>query len=727
MRGTVAAMITMLALAGRLNGQEEVRPVVAVSAYDVVYTSRSSSSAGSMPLGNGDIGINVWVEPGGRIQCYVSKTDAWDAKGNLLKLGRLSLGVGGDALLPGKKFSQRLDLETGRIVVQCGEGADETTIRFWVDANLPVVRIEIESEKEIPSRLSYHVWRTADEHILDEVADTAAIFFHRNSSSIYPGDARKLNIAADAEEREDPLLNRTFGGLMTGTNVVRRHKSEICTQKPAKTHCYELVALTAITGSPDEYVEKLQAEAVRVVGGDRAHAFKEHCAWWRNFWARSWINVTGGDREKAFRVSQAYNLQRFMLACAGRGAYPIKFNGSIFTVDMREEIQNQQNVDADYRRWGGQYWFQNTRWMYWPMLASGDFEMLKPFFGMYGDLRTFEKVTHARFQVAGAIFDETIPFWGMAGVEKDGIDRKKQGYKARHWNGNFELLAMLLDYRDYTGDEKIAERICTQLDGVLTFYSKFYDVEGKGALVMDPSQALETYWDTVNPTPDVAGLHEVLERVLGFPSDALDAGRKERYEKFLALLPSLAVVEENGKRYVNYAELVRDKGANSENPELYCIFPFRRLGVGRADVELGRETFNRRRFRNAHCWRSDDVQAACLGMGKVAWDLLWQRLGWGGTNSQCRFPAYWGPTNDWVPDQDHGGAGMTALQNMLVQPGPDGSVLVFPAWQAGYDVEFKLHAPGGRTVFGKTKDGKIVEVRVTPEMPEGKLRVLDLQ
>ncbi len=31
----------------------------------------------SMPLGNGDIGLNVWVDPGGDLLFYISKTDAW--------------------------------------------------------------------------------------------------------------------------------------------------------------------------------------------------------------------------------------------------------------------------------------------------------------------------------------------------------------------------------------------------------------------------------------------------------------------------------------------------------------------------------------------------------------------------------------------------------------------------------------------------------------------------
>ena len=58
------------------------------------------------------------------------------------------------------------------------------------------------------------------------------------------------------------------------------------------------------------------------------------------------------------------------------GAYPIKFNGSIFTVDSPP-------LDPDYRRWGGPYWWQNTRLPYWPMLASGDFDLMQPMFRMY--------------------------------------------------------------------------------------------------------------------------------------------------------------------------------------------------------------------------------------------------------------------------------------------------------------------------------------------------------
>lgn len=59
-------------------------------------------------------------------------------------------------------------------------------------------------------------------------------------------------------------------------------------------------------------------------------------------------------------VTRGYALQRYMLACAGRGAYPIKFNGSLFTVDTYDRPGPAGGLDADFRRWGGPYWFQKT-------------------------------------------------------------------------------------------------------------------------------------------------------------------------------------------------------------------------------------------------------------------------------------------------------------------------------------------------------------------------------
>jgi hypothetical protein len=45
--------------------------------YDVTWRSPSADASGSMPLGNGDVGLNAWIDPKGDLVFYISKTDSW--------------------------------------------------------------------------------------------------------------------------------------------------------------------------------------------------------------------------------------------------------------------------------------------------------------------------------------------------------------------------------------------------------------------------------------------------------------------------------------------------------------------------------------------------------------------------------------------------------------------------------------------------------------------------
>ena len=90
-----------------------------------------------------------------------------------------------------------------------------------------------------------------------------------------------------------------------------------------------------------------------------------------------------------------------------------------------------------------------------------------------------------------------------------------------------------------------------------------------------------------------------------------------------------------------------------------------------------------------------------------------------------RFPAFWGPNYDWIPDQCHGGNLLNATQTMLLQAGPPvpagsggtggGKIYLFPAWPKEWNVSFKLHAPNNTTVEGELRDGKVVSLAVTPQ------------
>ena len=111
-------------------------PVKSLDDCNVVWNSPSKDSFGSMPLGNGDVGANVWVEENGDLLFYVSKVDAFDAGHLLPKLGRVRLRL--DPALDVKNFRQTLLLRDAAVEIAGGD----MKLKIWIDANNPVIRLE---------------------------------------------------------------------------------------------------------------------------------------------------------------------------------------------------------------------------------------------------------------------------------------------------------------------------------------------------------------------------------------------------------------------------------------------------------------------------------------------------------------------------------------------------------------------------------------------------------
>ena len=94
--------------------------------------------------------------------------------------------------------------------------------------------------------------------------------------------------------------------------------------------------------------------------------------------------------------------------------------------------------------------------------------------------------------------------------------------------------------------------------------------------------------------PTVAGLHDVLERLLALPSDQLDGERRARFAKLRAILPPIPTQDVDGVRVIAPAAKYEPRRSNVENPELYAIFPFRRFGLMRDGLDVAGATFARR-------------------------------------------------------------------------------------------------------------------------------------
>ncbi|MDP4290848.1 MAG: DUF5703 domain-containing protein [Bacteroidota bacterium] len=683
----------------------------ALSTYDVSWDSLGFYSAQSMPLGNGDIALNVWTEQNGDVLFYISKSDAWNEAGNLVKLGRVRVSLTPNPFFNGAPFQQVLHLKDSKIEISGGEGPQKTKLTIWVDANHPVIRVQVSSPTAIGVKVKLDPWRQEAKNapgglvsadVVIPSTKNEIVWYHRNDKTKNPN-----------------LMNRTFGALIEGKGLIKGEGNSLQPLLPGKDFSFSIFSYTAITQTPGNWMTQLNRVVEKNSSLDWNKTFAEHTQWWDNFWQRSWIFIQGDSA--AGDVTRGYVLQRFKTACVGRGAFAMKFNGSLFTMDNPTEGKGKDKVtgkditepvDADFRAWGGQYWFQNTRPMYWPRLAAGDFDMMLPLFKMYHDMLTANTVQVMEYYGhKGAYFAETAPFYGgLPNIKPD----SKGSYTFRYFTPILELSAMMLDYYAYTGDEKFVKQTLLPIaSSGLTFFEEHFPHDQQGKLLLSPDNSIEMYWDVCNPLPDIAGLHYVLDRLLELPVDLVDMKTRNNWQKFKKLLPEIPTGFKNGKRVIlPYVDANGSTAHNTENPELYAIYPFRIYGLGKADFQLALETFNERLIKRTGCWHQDVIDAPMLGLTDLAKTDVTLNLT--RQDKRLRFPAFWDRGHDYMPDEDNGGNGELGLQKMLMQC--DGSrILLLPAWPKEWSVNFKLNAPYNTTVEGIVKNGKILKIKVTPE------------
>ncbi|TAM97272.1 MAG: hypothetical protein EPN39_11690 [Chitinophagaceae bacterium] len=244
----ISLMIGIVFLSvGRSSGQtakgQTGFPVL--SDYNVVWQTPGKNSLGSMPAGNGDIGINAWTVDDGDLLFYLSKTDAWSGNGRLLKLGKIRISISPNPFIKGTPFLQTLDLQDGIIQIKAGEKEKEVDINLWVDAHHPVVDVDIKSKQPVKVTARFETWRNKPREITNPVEKGSAygisdlpviyvekdsilhiagneiVWLHRNKYSIWKENLQLQALGKWASNHQDPLLDRTFGGGICSPQMMK--------------------------------------------------------------------------------------------------------------------------------------------------------------------------------------------------------------------------------------------------------------------------------------------------------------------------------------------------------------------------------------------------------------------------------------------------------------------------------------------------------------------------
>lgn len=294
----------------------ETRTMNTSDLYDVVWDSPSEDHHGSMPLGNGDIGLNAWIEPSGELVFYISKTDAWDDHGRLVKVGRIRLRL--EPAPPVVPFRQQLRLREGTLEATFGEGAAATALRLWVDANRPVIQVDIHGARDAIATAAIELWRTTPysldslqvSDLMEDRSQPGSLhqpvliqpdtvlrgltdrigWLHHNRISVGPAMIAEIQGLADFQ-RPDPLLHRTFGAVIQAADGVRLDDTHL-RSPAAKRHRFSIHVLSQHPATPDQWQEAMNREIAATERVPFEQRRREHNSWWADFWSRSRIHVT---------------------------------------------------------------------------------------------------------------------------------------------------------------------------------------------------------------------------------------------------------------------------------------------------------------------------------------------------------------------------------------------------------------------------------------------------
>lgn len=793
MKHSCYAMYFLLVLLAALPSCTAGNSASRIDRYNIRWTTQSANSADSMPCVGGDIGLNVWVE-NNELLFYIGREGCRDENGSLLKMGRVRIAITPSPFASDAAFSQELKLSEGLVKVRSeAPGVNAATIRLWVEVDRPIVHAEIETSEKSTVRATYENWRTERFELPNtgknlhrgqclihfdnypepvyvypdafRAGDSAVRFWHRmrEDKNVFHHLVKTQKLEPIKDQLIDPCRNLTFGGEMIGRSwtaggakpFVSHDQTEgeyaltpykgwsYRSAAKAKRHRVDVVTLIEQTEAIDRWHQTLDAKVRELEKAGLAKARQAAQKWWNDYWSRSYlvINPDQDASDTGWRLARNYNLFRYMLASGRDGREPIMFNGGVLTFDpiFAKSRHQGPGYTPDHRQWGSALTAQNQRCMYWPMLKTGDFDLVIPGFDFYRNgLNNARRRVRHYWNHDGCAFTEQTAIQALPGAMVYGYQGEK--YKGKTWryrpdtiepgvvvNGavnylyesQLEWAWMILQYHQYTGED--ISRYMPLIEQSVIFYDEHYRMRQKqrtgkpltenGKLHIKPSNTLEGHPGGGNPTSVIAGLRQILTRLIELPSKYTTAEKKKRWRDMLTRLPDMPTAEIDGHTVLR--PTADHKNYSWHMPAMYPLYPYQMFELGGPGAELMRDTLMygiKEKTRNDHrAWIQGVVHYAHLGMTDQARQLIIKKLG----DGPYRFPAFWPPDIDWAPDHNWGGMGMIGLQEMLMQTYNDRIVLL-PAWPKDWNVEFRLHAPKRTTVEVKAVNGQIEKLRVSP-------------
>ena len=738
--------------------------------------------AEGLPIGNGRMGTLVWTTPG-TVEFQINRVDVFavnrDAGGmtfclpRFLKGGsaagaatdhggacaRVSISVGGDAFRAGPHFAQRLSLADAR----CEVRGEAVHVVCWVAAAADALVVEVTDEHESPQPIEVKLamWREPE---VTTGGHTAAYAWRKGNGRVavvqtfreakhFCGSA----VAVSCPTSEAEILDTDA-------------KARVLRLPPGRGTRTVLIA-SAATFDADADVGSAAEEilAAFATPESRAEAEERHRRWWRDFQGRTFVRIESPDG-RGEQASRDRELFLYHMASTSRGAFPPKWNGSVFL------------TDGDARDWGAQFWLWPTEMLYWPLHAADADDLTEPFFEMYRQaLPAMTNAARQRWNAAGLFLPEVMPFDGPTELPEDVVaeysaifldGRPNTGisprlaaacgydlhlstllYAADKYPGTYSWISHLASsgaelavhawwrYR-HTGDEAwLRSHAYPLLRGVAEFYRSLARRDEDGRWHIHGTNAHEDFWGVTDSIMDLAAIRGTLPLAIRASEIlATDADLRGEWKAFLAELAPYPLGADPRAKALTGAALADDAWAagyknavdgshNSEDVQLTPIFPFEDWTLETDDAALAavarrtlalvprhRAVLNGGGLNTAIRSPIAAVRAGA-GAGEELPAILeryraaFVPLANGFSLFEQITPGY------QAHSIEHLGLLTMVLQEALLQsvsprPGEPEVIRVFPAWPRAWDAEFRLLARGGFVVTAAIRGGEVQTLTV---------------
>ncbi|HEY9351664.1 MAG TPA: hypothetical protein VIP28_00375, partial [Nocardioides sp.] len=348
------------------------------------------------------------------------------------------------------------------------------------------------------------------------------------------------------------------------------------------------------------------------------------------------------------------------------------------------------------------WWHFNLRQPVWANLGADTADQNAPYFDLYLDrIEEMKAWTKANWPEADGI---CVPeFLVYDGTAEACVSAMEPSWLNRILSTGAELVENVRLQSDYTGDRELLDRAYPLLEGVAEFYLSVLEEGDDGRLHLHHVNALETQWDTTDPTPDVAGMRTIFPFLAEVTKEHGNLRLAEQIEAAIPRLPELPTTVRDGKEAIAWSA-TDEEDHNTQNPDLEAIWPWRVVG---AEDQIAHDTFTTRVFDQTREWASDAQQAAWLHRSDDMVDLLEQ----GTSDFQVFDNGFAAHSKNHDPLRGGGfydtwnAVVASTVQDALVQD-DHGTVRIAPAIPDDWSVTGAVQIPGGHRVDVEIRNGE---------------------